>query len=335
MTRVKQGDREGRKLVRGQWVYRDPSEWMAVKVPAIVSRELFDQVQAKLRTHQQRYCKPPTHYLLSGLVQCGVCGGKCSSTRGYRTVKRPSGKVSVYHFSAYRCNRRARENMHDRTQIEHCTNSSIATHILEAEACRLIAETMIDPGTLRGCMKAADGTDDCSTARELSLIARRISALDRERRRLIDRYAADQLAGEDYIQANRALDCELERLIRQKARLAAALRSPNHEDFVDASVRQFCATAKVRWYECTNDEMRRQFLLDFIERVVFDHYKVTVIGSVPVTAGSGASSIPFRIKGEINRVAVRRGLFAREAAREQANQYQPLREAVALPAATI
>jgi hypothetical protein len=335
MTRVKKGDREGRKLVRGQWVYRDPSEWMAVKVPAIVSRELFDQVQARLRTHQKRYCKPATHYLLSGFVQCGVCGGKCSSTRGYRRVKRPSGKVSVYHSSTYRCNRRARENMHDRTQIDHCTNSSIATHILEAEVCRLIAETMIDPGTLRGCMKAAEGADDRRTARELTLIARKISALDHERRRLIDRYAADMMAGEDYIQANRALDSELERLIREKTRLAAALRSPNHEDFVDASVRQFCASAKARWYECTNDETRRQFLLEFVERVVFDHYKVTVIGSVPVTASSGASSIPFRIEGEINHVAVRKGLFAREAAREQANQYQPLRDTVALPAPTI
>jgi site-specific DNA recombinase len=282
MTRVKKGDREGKKLIRGQWVYRDPSEWIAVKVPAIVTRELFDQVQARLRTHQMRYCKPATHYLLSGLVQCGVCGGKCSSTRGYRSVKRPSGKVSVYHFSAYRCNHRARENMHDRTQIDHCTNSSMATHILESEVCRLIAETMIDPRTLRGRMKAAEGADDHSTARELSLIARKIGALDHERRRLIDEYAADQMPDEDYIQANRALDSELERLIREKTRLAAALRSPNHEDFVDASVRQFCAAAKARWYECTNDEMRRQFLLDFIERVVFDHYKVTVIGVIAV-----------------------------------------------------
>src|SRR5215831_7810982 len=105
MTRVKKGDREGKKLIGGQWLYRDPSEWIAVKVPAIVSRELFDQVQARLRTHQKRYCKPATHYLLSGRVQCGICSGKCSSTRGYRKVKRPSGKVSVYHSSTYRCNR--------------------------------------------------------------------------------------------------------------------------------------------------------------------------------------------------------------------------------------
>jgi hypothetical protein len=91
-------------------------------------------------------------------------------------------------------------------------------------------------------------------------------------RRLIDQYAADKIAGEDYIKANRALDCELEWLIREKTRLAAALRSPNHEDFVDASVRQFCATTKARWYGCTNDEARRQFLLDFIEGVIFDRY---------------------------------------------------------------
>ena len=141
------------------------------------------------------------------------------------------------------------------------------------------------------------------------------------------------MAGEDYIQANRALDFELERLIREKTGLAAALRSPHHEDFVDASVRQFCAVVKARWYECTNDEMRRQFLLHFIERVVFDHYHITAIGLVPATAGSGASSIPFRIKGEINNVAVRKGLFAKVAL-EQADKYPAVRETMALSAAT-
>jgi hypothetical protein len=56
---------------------------------------------------------------------------------------------------------------------------------------------------------------------------------------MIDRYAADQMTGEEYISANRALDKKLERLGREKAKLAAALRSPQQEDFVDASIRQF------------------------------------------------------------------------------------------------
>src|SRR6516165_6862028 len=118
-------NREGKKLIRGQWIFRDRSDWIAVKVPAIVSRELFDTVQDKLREHDARYCQPVTHYLLSGLVQCGVCGSGCSSFRRWQKVVRPSGAMSVYHRAAYRCNRRARENNHDRTQIERCTNSEI------------------------------------------------------------------------------------------------------------------------------------------------------------------------------------------------------------------
>jgi site-specific DNA recombinase len=60
MTRVKKGDRAGRKLIRGQWVYRDRPDWIAVTVPAVVSRELFDTVQAKLWEHDARYCQPVT-----------------------------------------------------------------------------------------------------------------------------------------------------------------------------------------------------------------------------------------------------------------------------------
>jgi site-specific DNA recombinase len=116
-------NREGKKVIRGKWIFRDRQDWIAVSVPAIVSRELFDKVQDHLREHDARYCQPVTHYLLRGLVQCGVCGSGCSSFRRWQKVMRPSGAVSVYHHAAYRCNRRARENNHDRTQIERCTNS--------------------------------------------------------------------------------------------------------------------------------------------------------------------------------------------------------------------
>ena len=121
---------------------RDREDWIAVAVPAIVSRELFDTVQERLRTHNDRYCQPVTRYLLSGLVQCGVCGSACSSSRRYHKVTRPSGKVSLYHNSYYRCNRQARSFYHEPGQREHCGNSRIATHILEGKVFELIAEAM-------------------------------------------------------------------------------------------------------------------------------------------------------------------------------------------------
>jgi site-specific DNA recombinase len=305
ITHATDANREGKKVIRGKWIFRDRPDWIAVRVPAIVSRDLFDKVQEQLREHDARYCQPVTHYLLSGLVKCGVCGSGCSSFRRWQKIVRPSGAMSVYHRAAYRCNRRARENNHDRTQIERCTNSAISTHILEGHVFEMIRETMLDPGKLRGCVENGAGMDDRSTARELTRVAQKISALDQDRRELISRYAADQMTGDDYIAANRALDERLERLVRAKAKLATALRPTHHEDFVDASVRQFCATAKARLQACSDFDANRHFLVDHVERVIHDRYNVTIVGSVPVRTESGESKLPFRIEGKIDIAPIR------------------------------
>ena len=49
------------------------------------------------------------------------------------------------------------------------------------------------------------------------------------------------MTGDEYIAANRALDEKLGRLVRAKAKLLRALRPTQHEHFVNASIRQFCA----------------------------------------------------------------------------------------------
>jgi site-specific DNA recombinase len=305
LTRATDATRECRQVMRGRWVYRDRAEWIPVKVPPIVSRELFDTVHEKLRLHEERYCRPVTHYLLQGLVQCGVCGSRCSSSRRYHKVLRPSGRLSVYHRAVYRCNRRAQENMHDRTRIERCRNSEIGTHILDGKVFELIREIMLDPAKLRGCIDTGGRLDDRSIARELARVAGEVRALDEERRRLIGRYAAEQMAGEEYITANRALDRDLERLTREKAKLIAALQSPQHEDFVDASVRQFCASARARFQACADFDAKRQFLRGHIERVIYNRYKVAIAGSVPVQSASGETKLQFQIEGEIDEKAVR------------------------------
>ena len=158
--------------------------------------------------------------------------------------------------------------MHDRRRSERCRNSEIGTHILEGKVFELIREIMLDPGKLRGCIDTGGRPDDRSIARELARIAGEIRALDEERRRIIGRYAAKQMAGGAYIAANRALDADLERLTREKAELVAALRSPHHEDFVDASIGQFSASATSRFQACADFDAKRQFLVSHIERVI-------------------------------------------------------------------
>jgi hypothetical protein len=93
--------------------------------------------------------------------------------------------------------------------------------------------------------------------------------------------------------------------VREKAKLAAALRSPQQDDFVDASVRQFCASAKARFQACTDFDDKRQFLVGHVERVIYNRYDIAIVGFVPVQAASGDARLPFRIEGKIDIKAVR------------------------------
>jgi hypothetical protein len=102
----------------------------------------------------------------------------------------------------------------------------------------------------------------------------------------------------------------------EKSKLAAALRSPAHEDFVDASVRQFCANAKARLQACTDEDAKRSFLLDHVERVIYHHYEVTLLGSVPLYTATGSTKLPFHIVGTINIKKVRSEAQRRAALRQ-------------------
>ena len=113
------------------------------------------------------------------------------------------------------------------------------------------------------------------------------------------------MTGDEYIAANRALDERLERLVRAKAKLVTALRPTHHEDFVDASVRQFCATAKARLQACSDFDANRHFLVDHIQRVIYKRYNITIVGTIPVRTESAESKLSFRIEGRTDIAAIR------------------------------
>jgi site-specific DNA recombinase len=106
MTSVKDAPDAKRKTKRGTIVYRDRSEWIGVKVPAIVSQEVFDKAQERMRHGRERYRQPVARQLLSGLIECGECGCGFSSYRRYVGKQLVTGKRRIYHKAAYKCNGR-------------------------------------------------------------------------------------------------------------------------------------------------------------------------------------------------------------------------------------
>jgi hypothetical protein len=62
-----------------------------------------------------------------------------------------------------------------------------------------------------------------------------------------------------------------------------------HTGSIEPSIQQFCGIARVRCECCATFDDKRQFLVDFVEPVVYDRYRVTVIGSVPIKMQLGNS----------------------------------------------
>ena len=53
---------------------------------------------------------------------------------------------------------------------------------------------------------------------------------------------------------------------------------------MDASLRQFCATARARLQVCCDFDANRHFLVDHIEREIYERYDVSVVGAILVAA---------------------------------------------------
>ena len=185
------------------------------------------------------------------------------------------------------------------------------THLLEAKVWEMIQETMLDPKKLGDCMDAprAARRGDQGVANRLSRIARHVARIEDQRRRLIEHYAMDRLPSKEYIDANRALDEKLARLKREKAEIAADIGDAH----ASPEAGQFCERARQRSEACADFDAKRQFLAEHIERIIYNHYKVTVVGTIPLSESTQPESdrtepkgAAFRIDGEIDPHLTRR-----------------------------
>jgi hypothetical protein len=66
---------------------------------------------------------------------------------------------------------------------------------------------------------------------------------------------------------------------------------------IDAALAQYCAGAQNRFEHCNDFASTRQFLLDYVEKIVLSHDDITIFGRVPL--GTGEQSLPFRIETAI------------------------------------
>ena len=174
----------------------------------------------------------------------------------------------------------------------------------------MIRETLLVPERLQACIEGLEcGKNDKHEhlSRQFERFDERIAGVHAEKQRSIDIYVSGRLAKDAYIAANLSLDSELQRLHRKKVQIGKQLEAAAASDLVAQSIREYCEWAKERFEKCTTFDATRQFLLDYVQRIVYHHSKVTIVGTVPVKRGTfqAATPAPFRIEGELDRKAIR------------------------------
>ncbi|MCA1617047.1 MAG: recombinase family protein [Acidobacteria bacterium] len=162
-----------------------PEEWIAIRVPAIVSQQTFAEAQSRLDQNKQMARRNNTthEYLLRGLVSCGQCRLSCMG----RTVH-PG-------YPYYVC--RGRWDSLRAVQGERCTAryapSRELDEIVWQDLCRILTNPVLITHELERA-QAGEWLPQALQARRRT-IRDALAQLDRQQARLLEVYLAEVIVG--------------------------------------------------------------------------------------------------------------------------------------------
>jgi site-specific DNA recombinase len=170
------------KSMKTSTALRPKEEWMLVEVPSLISPEIFEAVQRKLRTNlewSRRNTK--RQYLLSGLLYCSRCGGRM-------------GGHAIHGITYYRCYRTGHRDgvpLGPDGESRPCTCPEVKGDTIETEVWNTICQLVRDPDFLVNELNRRNN-DNSQTKeileRELQLCRVRLKAIPEERMRLVEGY---------------------------------------------------------------------------------------------------------------------------------------------------
>jgi site-specific DNA recombinase len=234
---------------------RPLSEWITVKVPAIIDRALFDRVRARMERDRHINSGRPSPYILRGLLKCGACGFAC--------------RVYPNHGKArHRCNNS------DRLSYQRiCQQLSVSVEKIEAAVWNTMLDTFEAPERVWALMHgqwAAMAKTDQQAAKERAALTRTIEKLKvrefRTRQSMQDAELQDAWAGfrED-------LKTILGQRRAQEARLAQV--QPAQQPAFDMD--KYCKLVD-SWRKLKAPEPKREALRQVVECVTLRDFVVTV-----------------------------------------------------------
>ena len=256
---------------------RPKEEWITVEVPPLVSLELFESVQRKLKANAE-LCKRNTkrEYLLTGLLHCAYCGGRM-------------GGHAVHGVLYYRCYRK--ENT-DRMPFDAEGNRQPCP-------CPYVKADKIEPviwDAIGGLIKNPDfliqelhkrNSSNSNTReileQELRLCATRLKAIPEEQKRLVDGYRKGLYADFMMRESMEVVQKELTGLEKRKAELERQLAQRFMTEDQETRIRTLTKNISTG-FDNLNFAGKRELLRLFVEKITYDGKNMEIQTIIPHSA---------------------------------------------------
>jgi site-specific DNA recombinase len=248
---------------------RPRDQWVAVEIPAIVSRETFEAAQAQLARARQ-FCRRKMHreYLMVGLIRCGLCKrAVCGSPNNGYTYYRCSRN---YRFAGLpvACNSKA-------------LNSKRADALMWASLRRALENPRVMAVNITGVRQhLATDSQAARNAREQA--ARQIEQVKQAEGRVLDAYSGGAIGLDQLRDQMAKLKAKREALAAQAAEAEKAPRVPSLDL---ATVEDLCRKVSRGLDILETDFVKRQrFVRSVVDSVVVEPGRMRVIGALSLPA---------------------------------------------------
>ena len=233
-------------------------------IPAIISKEVFEQVQFKIKNRQHRKTSgrstAKSTYLLTGLCICGECGGTFSG--GYRSVDRVSRNV---HYG-YLCRQR-------KDKVNNCKNKAIKkeeleTMVINAVKTYIFQERQIEIITNKVWDYIKNNLEH--SEKGLVEINSKIKSLENKNNKLID-MSLDGLINEiEFKNKKREIDFAISELVSEKAKYNF------NSDFMDKDKIKNHLVELGKNLNSKDDLLIKNILGTFIQEIIVYNDKITI-----------------------------------------------------------
>lgn len=249
-----------KRVLKGSRKKRPQDEWMLIKVPPIIGRELFDEVQNRLTKNKRARSNNKKHnYLVAGLIDCAC---------GYARTGDPANG-NLY----YRCNDRMNHPLGTRVCFEQGINATVLDDLVWRNIKKLITQPEL---VFEQAKKWQQGAP--RHTKRLERLQEQLRTVVDKESRLAQAYA-NGIMSEDVYRANYDEVSDTRNKLMKEIRVIendiASSPSLPLEKLVDGVL---------KLVEDLDFAERRHIIQQVVDKVVATKEEVTVCGFIPVLA---------------------------------------------------